>query len=162
MPPLSKVVMSEIASIPLGIDLDTVRSFEHPIQKESNNLFPVFLKMEHLRLLIVGGGAVGAEKLNAILENSPATVIKLVAIDITPAVYSLAENHKNIQLIERSYQSEDLAGVDVVIIAVKDKDVSLALWEDAKSNGRLVNVADTPERCDFYMGAIVKKGNLKI
>jgi len=39
--------------------------------KESNKLFPVFLKLEHLRLLVVGGGAVGLEKLHAIVHNSP-------------------------------------------------------------------------------------------
>jgi precorrin-2 dehydrogenase/sirohydrochlorin ferrochelatase len=26
----------------------------------------------------------------------------------------------------------------------------------------LVNVADSPSQCDFYMGSIVTKGNLKI
>ena len=162
MPPLSKVAIPKIPLTEVGANVDTTHSFEREIQKESNNLFPVFLKMEQLRLLIVGGGAVGAEKLNAVLQNSPATAIKLVAIDISPAVYSFAEKHDNIQLFDRPYQSEDLNDVDVVIIAVRDKDVSRALWEDAKSNGKLVNVADTPERCDFYMGAIVKKGNLKI
>ena len=32
----------------------------------------------------------------------------------------------------------------------------------AKENKLLVNVADTPEQCDFYLSSIVQKGNLKI
>ena len=31
-----------------------------------------------------------------------------------------------------------------------------------KQKNKLVNVADKPELCDFYMGSIVQKGNLKI
>ena len=45
----------------------------------TNNLFPVFLKLEELSVLIVGGGNVGLEKLHAVLQNSPATKIRLVA-----------------------------------------------------------------------------------
>ncbi len=41
-----------------------------------------------------------------------------------------------------------------------------SLHEDIKAmaanKGILVNVADTPELCDFYLGSIVQKGSLKI
>ena len=36
------------------------------------------------------------------------------------------------------------------------------VWEIAKAKGKIINVADTPELCDFYLGSIVTKGNLKI
>src|SRR5882672_4144350 len=94
--------------------------------KESNNLFPVFLKLENLRLLIVGGGAVGLEKLNAVISNSPATKIKLVADSIQEEINTLAEHHPTIELIERSYRQEDLNEVDLVIVAVDDKGTSEA------------------------------------
>jgi len=55
---------------------------EIAITKETNTLFPVFLKLEEMRLLLVGGGNVGLEKLNAVLHNSPGTQVKLVAISI--------------------------------------------------------------------------------
>ena len=48
-------------------------------QKEGNNLFPVFFKLEQLNLLIVGGGFVGFEKLTAVLTNSPKTNVKIVS-----------------------------------------------------------------------------------
>ncbi|MFN6019330.1 MAG: bifunctional precorrin-2 dehydrogenase/sirohydrochlorin ferrochelatase, partial [Bacteroidota bacterium] len=34
--------------------------------------------------------------------------------------------------------------------------------KDAQKEGILVNIADTPNLCDFYMGSIVTKGHLKI
>ena len=130
--------------------------------KESNKLFPVFLKLEQLRMLIVGGGAVALEKLHAIVHNSPATPVRLVAISISEEVKAIAERHQNITLIERAFASEDLDEADLVIVATNDKQTSHAIWEEAKSKNRLVNVADTPELCDFYLSSIVKKGNLKI
>src|SRR5258707_12837277 len=48
------------------------------------------------------------------------------------------------------------------MVAVNDKQVSVAIQEDARATGKLINVADTPELCDFYLGSIVQKGNLKI
>ncbi|MEJ7671665.1 MAG: NAD(P)-dependent oxidoreductase [Chitinophagaceae bacterium] len=54
---------------------------ETELIETGNNLFPVFLKLENLRLLIVGGGKVALEKLNAVLQNSPGTQITMVAIE---------------------------------------------------------------------------------
>ena len=133
-----------------------------PAVKETNKLFPVFLKLEEMRLLIVGGGYVGLEKLNAVVHNSPDTQIKLVAISISEEIKKLAEQYPSLQLIERPYYIQDLEDADIVIVAVNDRSVSELIRADAKAKGKLVNVADKPDLCDFYMGSIVKRGNLKI
>lgn len=130
--------------------------------KETNNLFPIFLKLENLRLLIVGGGYVGVEKLNAVLANSPATKIKLVAKEISAEIKMLANDYSNIQLIEKPYTASDLDDIDIVIAAINDPSISRLVVQDAKAKGILVNAADKPELCDFYLSSIVKKGNLKI
>ncbi len=130
--------------------------------KETNRLFPIFLKLEKLRLLIVGGGYVGMEKLTAVIQNSPFTNIKLIATSICQEIKDFSQQHKNILLLERPYDPVDLDEADVVIVAVNDKLVSQLIQQDAKNKNRLINVADTPELCDFYLGSIVKKGNLKI
>ena len=140
---------------------DTLLKEGNKISSE-NNLFPVFLKLENLRLLIVGGGHVGLEKLTTVLQNAPSTAIKLVADNISNEIKSLAAKHPNILLIERPYQSSDIEDVDIVIAAVNKKEVSAYIREDAKEKGILINVADTPNLCDFYLSSIVKKGNLKI
>ena len=140
---------------------DLLSKEENKISSE-NNLFPVFLKLENLRLLIVGGGRVGFEKLNAVIKNAPATPIRLVATSISNDIRELAKTHENIELIERPYQSSDMVDADIVIAAVNKKEISEYIREDAKENGILINVADTPDLCDFYLSSIVKKGNLKI
>lgn len=57
----------------------------------SNSLYPIFLKLENLSLLIIGGGKVALEKLESVLGNSPDTSIKLVAKEIIPEVTSKKE-----------------------------------------------------------------------
>jgi siroheme synthase-like protein len=131
-------------------------------EKQGNNLFPVFIKLETLRLLIVGGGNVGLEKLEAIASNSPATKIHLVAITVTSKIYELAAALPHIVIEERPYTVEDVQNADLIIAAVNDPVTSSSLRADAHASGKLINVADNPELCDFYLSSIVKKGNLKI
>jgi uncharacterized protein len=131
-------------------------------EKAGNDLFPIFLKLEQLRLLIVGGGKVGLEKLHAVIHNSPATKILLVASEISPAVKELAQQYPGIRLEERPYETADLDECDIAIVAVNDKTLSESIHADAKQKDKLINVADTPELCDFYLSSVVKKGNLKI
>jgi uncharacterized protein len=130
--------------------------------KETNRLFPVFLKLENLSVLIIGGGKIGLEKLTAILSNAPQTKIKLVSITISEDIRNLSLTYPSIELNERVFLPEDVDDSDVVIIAIDDKKESKRIRDVVKERKKLVNVADKPELCDFYMGSIVQKGNLKI
>ncbi|HXB10138.1 MAG TPA: TSUP family transporter [Puia sp.] len=129
---------------------------------QGNTLFPVFIKLERLRLLIVGGGKVCLEKLNTVLQNSPATAITIVAPEIAAPVRELAAQHSNVLLVDRPYHRRDLEGADIAIVAVGDRSVSETVASDAKEAGVLVNVADTPDLCDFYLSSVIRKGDLKI
>lgn len=132
------------------------------MHQETNNLFPVFLKLEQMSLLIVGGGKVGLEKLNAVLSNAPATNIHLVAKQISNEIRDLASRYANIKLSERIFLPGDVESVEIVIIAINDHEESAGIRNIARSYGKLVNVADKPDLCDFYLGSIVQRGNLKI
>jgi len=127
-----------------------------------NSLFPVFLKLENLSLLIIGGGNVAFEKLSAVLNNSPATKIRIVSTHINDDIKQIAEGKSNIKLIERSYKIWDIEEADVIIAAVNDYETSARIKSDAVAKGKLANIADKPELCDFYLGSIVKKGSVKI
>jgi precorrin-2 dehydrogenase / sirohydrochlorin ferrochelatase len=127
-----------------------------------NNLFPVFLKLEHLSMLVVGGGAVGLEKTKAVLDNSPLADVTLVAPEIRPEIVALKADHPRLTLVYAPYDMSYMAHKDLVIAATCIKDLNLQVRADAKWNKILVNVADTPELCDFYLSSIVRKGNLKI
>jgi len=127
-----------------------------------NKLFPVFLKLENFRVLIVGGGKVGLEKVSAILNNSPNTRITLVATNVSDEIKLFVKDHTNVKIQQRSFIETDLENIDFVISAVNNKETSLYIKQLAQEKGLLTNVADTPEQCDFYLGSIVNKGNVKI
>lgn len=130
--------------------------------KDDNRLFPIFLKLENLSLLIVGGGNIGLEKLRAVLSNAPATRIRIVAKQLSEAVIREVADHPNISVAEKAYEPGDLDEADIVIVAVNDIPTAKQISRDARQKGKLVNVADKPELCDFYLSSVVQKGNLKI
>lgn len=129
---------------------------------DRNNLFPVFLKLESLETLIVGGGHVGLEKLAAILKNSPAAKVSLVARTIQDSIKELASRHENVRLFERNFKLWDLWNKDLLILATNNRSLHETIRKFARSRRLLINVADTPDLCDFYLGSVVTKGNLKI
>ena len=129
---------------------------------EENQLFPVFFKLHRLHVLVVGGGNIGLEKANAMLENCPQATITVVSLDFLPELEALTHQYPNITLVQKSFSCGDLLGKDLVIAATNDKAFNYYVWEKAKGSKVLINVADTPDLCDFYLGSIVRKGNLKI
>jgi len=131
-------------------------------RSEENHLFPVFLKLDKSQTLVVGGGYVGWEKLGALLKNDPEANVKIVAPEIRREIREIAAVHPAIELVEKHYDLTDLEGIKLVIGATNLYEVNQQIYQDAKAEGILVNVADTPELCDFYLGSTVKKGNLKI
>jgi siroheme synthase-like protein len=128
----------------------------------SNSLYPIFLKLENLSLLIIGGGRISLEKLESVLGNSPETSIRLVAKEIIPEVRALQNQYPNITLHERPYNNNDFKNTDLAIVAVNDIVLAEQIKEQAHQHSVLVNIADKPDLCDFYLGSIVKKGSLKI
>lgn len=131
-------------------------------QETKNNLYPVFLKLESLNTLVVGAGNVGLEKLHSLLANSPSANITVIAAEIKEEVKLLAQKHPSCQVIQKRFEESDLSNKDLVILATDDPELHSNIKQQAKAKGILVNVADTPGLCDFYLGSIVQKGNLKI
>ncbi|MFY0651456.1 MAG: bifunctional precorrin-2 dehydrogenase/sirohydrochlorin ferrochelatase [Cyclobacteriaceae bacterium] len=127
-----------------------------------NTLFPVFLKLETLSLLIVGGRYVGLEKLEAVLANSPSTKIKIVAGEFNQELRDAASQYDTITLIEKQFEESDLDGMELVILGTNDNELNALIKKMTKARGLLCNVADKPDLCDFYLGSIVQKGDLKI
>ena len=128
----------------------------------TNNLYPVFLKLDTMRTLLVGGGNVALEKLNSLLGNTPLAEITIVAPMVKDELRTLLLQYPLCRIIQREFEMTDLDEKDLVICATDDKSLHALIKEAANNKGLLVNVADTPELCDFYLSSIVQKGNLKI
>ena len=132
------------------------------ISEKENKLFPIFLKLENFKVLIIGGGKVALEKITAVLKNSPATDITLVSTQVSNEIKDLQKTAANLKIIVRPFEEKDLNAIDFVIIAVNDKETSHYIKQLTEQRKIITNVADTPEQCDFYLGSIVQKGDVKI
>jgi siroheme synthase-like protein len=130
--------------------------------KDGNQLFPVFLKLNQLHTVLVGAGNVGLEKLTALLNNSQHASVTVVAESILPEVHELAGIYHQVNVIQKSFAPRDLDSADLVIAATADNVLNEVICKAAHERKLLINVADKPELCDFYLGSIVKKGDLKI
>ncbi|HQV77168.1 MAG TPA: bifunctional precorrin-2 dehydrogenase/sirohydrochlorin ferrochelatase [Chitinophagales bacterium] len=127
-----------------------------------NTLYPIFIKTENIQIVIIGGGKVATEKLHFILKNSPNACITLVATSIAENIKTIANKSQTIVLKEKLFESMDLQNCHLVIAATNDNSMNQSIYRLAKERNCLINVVDTPEYCDFYLGSIVTKGDLKI
>ncbi len=132
------------------------------LQAGKNRLYPVFLKLDQLNILLAGAGNVGLEKLHSLLANSPAAKITVVAPVIKDEVRKLVYKHPSCCIVQREFEEADLDNKDLVILATDNHELHKQIKKLSAEKGILTNVADTPDLCDFYLGSIVQKGNLKI
>ena len=126
-----------------------------------NPLYPIFLKPQQLQFLIVGGGFVALEKLKFLFKSSPTATVTIVAPFIREQTLRFIKD-KPVKVIKRKFRLDDLHGKKIVIATTDVPEVNKKVQQACNKRQILVNVADTPELCDFYMGSIVTKGNLKI
>ena len=128
---------------------------------ERNNLYPVFLKAKNLNVLIVGGGLVAEEKLTFLLKSSPDANVTMVSPMYREGTIEIAKTG-NVKRIDDSYNKTYLKGHHMVIATTDLPEVNVEVYNDCRLLDKLVNVADNPPYCDFYMGGIVTKGNVKV
>ncbi len=131
-------------------------------KENKNQLYPVFLKLKDLQTLLVGAGNVGLEKLHSLLSNSPEASVTVVAPFVKQEVKELLEQHPSCSIVERKFEYSDLEQKDLVILATDDKELHQQIRAEARKRNLLINVADTPLLCDFYLGSIVQKGYVKL
>jgi siroheme synthase-like protein len=125
----------------------------------SADLFPVFLKLEGRRVLVVGGGNVGLEKI-ASLSTSGARLRVVAPLALDP-VQEMATS-KFLVWEPREFRDEDVDEADLVITATDRPEVNAAVYRAARQRGVLCNSADDPPNCDFYFASLVRRGHLQI
>lgn len=123
------------------------------------NLFPMFLKLEGRRCLLVGAGTVAEGKLVSLLAAGADVLV--VAPKATDEVRAAARDGK-VRWQPREFAPEDLDGIFLVVAATNSWPVHDLVYHEARKRGVLCNVVDEPPRCDFYYPAVVRRGPLQI
>ncbi|MGA9639666.1 precorrin-2 dehydrogenase/sirohydrochlorin ferrochelatase family protein, partial [Flavobacterium sp.] len=86
-----------------------------PTAQERNELYPIFLKLHNLSVLIVGGGNVGLEKLSFLLKSSPNAKVEVVAPRFISELVTLAESHPTVKLTKKRFKKKMLKKRHMVI-----------------------------------------------
>jgi siroheme synthase-like protein len=118
--------------------------------------------MDQINTLLIGGGPVGMEKLGAIFRNSPQALVHIVAERAGEGLKAFIQDLPTVSLSERAFEVSDLDNIDLVIMATNNPTFNDKVQQLCKERNILLNVADKPALCDFYLGSVVQKGNLKI
>ncbi|MGA9545312.1 MAG: bifunctional precorrin-2 dehydrogenase/sirohydrochlorin ferrochelatase [Candidatus Sulfotelmatobacter sp.] len=124
-----------------------------------SSLFPMFVKLEGKRCLVVGAGKVGEPKIGGLIETGAR--IYVIALEASEAVHQWARAGK-ITLEIRGFAPTDLDGTFLVIVATASRDLNSSIYREAQRRGILCNVVDVPDYCDFYYPAVVRRGDLQI
>ena len=124
-----------------------------------NRLFPMFLKLEGKRCLVIGAGKVGAPKIGGLIDTGAR--IHVIALDAAVAVHEWARDGK-VSLELRAFAPEDLDETFLAVAATASQRLNESIYEEAQRRGVLCNVVDVPDFCDFYYPAVVQRGDLQI
>ena len=122
-------------------------------------MFPIFLKLELRPCLVVGAGSVAEGKIQGLLTERAAVTV--VAPEATAQVREWAAAGL-LDWSPRGFESQDLLGKFLVIVATSSRDVNRRVFTEAHALGILCNAVDDPPNCDFYYPAVVRRGELQI
>jgi precorrin-2 dehydrogenase len=123
------------------------------------SLYPIFLKLEGHKVLIVGGGLIAEQKIEAVLRS--ATDVSVVSPQITPRIRLWAHQGR-IKYIGLNFRPGMTRGCFLVIAATDSEETNRAVYQEARESGALANAVDDPGHCDFYAPAVVSRGDFQI
>ena len=119
------------------------------------NQYPVNLIVEGRPCLVVGGGAVAAQKAAALVACG--AEVHVVGEEIGPEVRALPVTWE-----QRSYSLGEVSGYRFVVAATGSPVVNARVYEDGEASGVWVNSADDPDHCSATLPAILRRGSLMV
>jgi siroheme synthase-like protein len=122
-------------------------------------LFPMFVKLNGRRVLVVGGGEIAASKMDGLLQAGAKVVVVSPAVNAQVAGFV---RERKIEWLPKEFSADDLEGAFLVIAATSVPSVNESVYRAADSRGLLCNAVDDIENCHFYYGSVVQRGDLQI
>ena len=123
------------------------------------SFYPICLDLEARPCVVVGGGRVAERKVMGLLFSK--AQVSVISPVLTEKL-QLQHADGNIEWIDREYRQGDLVQAFLVIAATDDEETQKQVYEEAKANNLLLNVADVPHRCNFILPATARQGDLAI
>ncbi len=123
------------------------------------NYYPVYLKLDGKKCLVVGGGKVAERKVRSLLESGARVFV--VSPELTDWLEEAALKG-TITVIRRNYTTTDLENAFLVIGATDVPVINRRVARDCHDRNILVNIVDSPADCNFIVPAVFRQGSLSI
>lgn len=119
--------------------------------------FPLFVELDGVRALVVGGGRVALGKVRQL--RSFGARVTVAAPRLVAGLARLARERK-IRWRRRPFRPGDLAGIRLAVAATDDQRVNELVSRLARRRRIPVNVVDQPALCTFVFPSVVRRGKL--
>jgi uroporphyrin-III C-methyltransferase/precorrin-2 dehydrogenase/sirohydrochlorin ferrochelatase len=123
------------------------------------SLFPIFVKLQGRRVVVIGGGSISAGKIPGLLQARARVRVLAPQVNVQIADWARAGE---IDWVAKEFEVGDLLGAHLVIAATSLPHVNAAVFQAAEERGVFCNAVDDIENCHFYYGSIVQRGDLQI
>lgn len=118
--------------------------------------FPLFISLDELPCLVVGGGKVALRKVKTLLEYGARVTV------VAPQTESQIDRMDGVEIRKREFRETDLQGMRIVFAAASSQECNRYVAALCRERQILVNVADVPEECDFFFPALVRRKDVVI
>lgn len=127
------------------------KAAKRPFPTAVKTHFPLFINSVGKKVLVAGGGAIAARRINSLAQFS--FEIHVVAPDLRQEILDL-EREGRLSCEKRAFEDHDLDGVFMVLAATDDREVNHRISVLAKHRGIYASIADKRDECSFYFPAI--------
>ncbi len=124
-----------------------------------NPYYPLFLNLEKVRVLVIGGGSVAERKVRTLLRYGAR--VRLVSPELTKGLQQFVDTRR-ITCRKGTFRPSDLDRVRLAFCATDDVQINKKAVREGKKRGVLMNVVDVPELCEFIVPSVVRRGDLTV
>ena len=118
-------------------------------------LYPINIKIDDMKITIVGGGKVAFRKCTNFLNFNKK--VRIVSNEIIDEFNNIKDK---VEIIKDNYKEEYIKDSFLVIAATNNKMINEEIGIYCRQHGKLVNVVDNQELCNFTVPSYVKRGDL--
>ncbi|MEH7272392.1 NAD(P)-binding protein [Neobacillus vireti] len=123
-----------------------------------NSNYPIMVKLEGKKAVVVGGGKVAERKVHGLLGSGAQVVV--ISPEATKELRKLADIGK-INWQQKMFSEENLHGAFLIFAATDSMELNQTIKKSAGDH-QLVTIADDPEGSDFHVPSQIQRGRLTI
>ncbi|MFK7919742.1 MAG: bifunctional precorrin-2 dehydrogenase/sirohydrochlorin ferrochelatase [Ilumatobacter sp.] len=125
-----------------------------PVDHRATFSYPIFLNLDGVSVLVVGGGRIGARKAEGLIAAG--AMVRLVATEVSSHV----DRSAMAEVFEKPFDESDLDGVRLVVTATGDHHADQTISAAARARSIWTNAADQPVDCEWILPAITRAGRV--